>query len=240
MEDAPATRDDVHPYRRLVRPLHIGLSVGHPSGTCGSIGAFVRNAEGAVGFLSTANVLAPGKARPGDFIHQPSAMDFDLTGASRAGELSAHIARPETGDVSDVAVAWLLETPKGPLNVVPPGLPNAGDEIGLTGKPIRPGDLVAMTARTTGYNHGAVEAVDATVTVRIGPEKVEFQGCIAVRSPHGPFTRPGDAGALVWRLADRMAAGIVFAAGNSEREDSPITFVLPLAPILDRFGLSLA
>ena len=225
-----------------MRPLRLGLSVGHISGTCGSIGPFVTDAAGKVGFLSTATVLAPPKARPGDFIHQPSAVDFDLTGASRAGELSTHIARNQPGDSdpADAAIAWLLDPQPGPLNVIPPELPDAGRRITSDGEKLRSGDLVATVGRTTGPSQGVVEVLDVTIPVRLGTGTAEFRGCIAVRSPHGAFTQPGDAGALVWRVQDAMALGIVFAADIGSQDSRPTTFILPLAPILARFGLRLA
>jgi hypothetical protein len=229
--------------RRLVRPLHIGLSVGHPSGTCGSLGAFVIGPKGQIGFLSTANVLAPARAAPGDRIHQPSAVDIELSGSSRIAELSVLIARPAPGtrDATDAAVAWLIDPPQtSPLNSVPPDMPDAGRVIWLGGRPLAPGDLVAMVGRSSGYSQAIVETVDTVIPVRIARETVDFPGCVAVRSANGAFTLPGDAGALVWRVEDGLAAGMVFAAASATIENHPLTFILPLGPILDRFSLKLA
>lgn len=232
------------PHRRLLqRPLQIGLSVGHPSGTCGSIGPFVRAPDGVIGFLSTASAIAPQRARPGDFIHQPSAIDYDLTGGSRVAELSPYIQAPQPSDPAntDAAVAWLIDQDQPPQNVIPPDVPDAGRRLTMIGAPIQPGDLVATSARSTPFNHGAVDmvAVD-NVRVRAGRNTMVFNDCLAIRSPHGAFTRPGDSGALVWRLADGMALGIVFASVDGLDGTDPITFVLPLAPILARFNLQFA
>src|SRR5438874_384200 len=93
------------------RPLTLGLSVGHPGGSGGSIGPFVRlAANGAIAFLSTTSVLAPKDAARRDMIHQPGPFDQEvLTGRTRAGMLS-HVVAPDLKQTNrvDVAVATLL------------------------------------------------------------------------------------------------------------------------------------
>lgn len=109
---------------------------------------------------------------------------------------------------------------------------------------IQPGMLVEKVGRTTGHTRGLVESVS------IGPVPIQysypaqrlvyFSEMYVVRSTEEGrvFATSGDSGSLVTSLSpsgERFAVGLV--VGESKRDQ--ITFVLPLVPILDRFGVSL-
>jgi hypothetical protein len=90
------------------RPVWLGLSVGHASGTVGSIGPFITFADdGAPGFLSLAFVVAPKGAEVDDYLHQPGPRDVELlTGKTRFAKLkNIAAARPDRESDTDCASA---------------------------------------------------------------------------------------------------------------------------------------
>lgn len=64
------------PLQKTKRPLHIGLSIGHPSGGSGTLGGFVAD-DNAVYLLSANHVLSLfGQADDKDRIYQPGSTDL--------------------------------------------------------------------------------------------------------------------------------------------------------------------
>ncbi len=236
---APQTRDPPSAFAQFHRPLILGLSVGHPRGTVGSIGPFVRLANGRPGFLAASFTLAPKGAEVGDWIHQPGPYDTAvLTGATRVGKL-ATIAAPEPGKICRVAAAAveLIDT-ETDGNLAPTETVEAGRRIEQVAgiDDIRVGDEVALVGCTSGYSCGHV------VSVRWENLKIEefsFSGAFAISTAHGGnFSERGDGGALIYRRSDMKALGLLFARMNYADRSSE-SLVLPLAPALDLFGAKL-
>ena len=65
---------------------------------------------------------------------------------------------------------------------------------------------------------------------------VYFAPVYLIRGRNGAFSQPGDSGSLVTTLVnnERFAVGLVFAGRGSDA-----SYMLPIAGILDRFGVSL-
>jgi hypothetical protein len=224
------------------RPLHLGLSVGHPKGTTGSIGPFVRLRDGHIGFVSTGLVLAPDGARAGDYIHQPGTLDTDLlTGATRAGILGPFV-RPQPGRHNEVDAAVVVlgdtESRSDVGNVVPPSMPDAGRAITGVAESLVAGDAVAFVGRTSGYSEGRIAGYDfSNLAIQMGKDTLTFDHCIEVVPTGSRFSAPGDSGALVWRRADMKAVGLVFAA--AEQDGRQVDYLLPIDKVLSALDVHL-
>ena len=111
--------------------------------------------------------------------------------------------------------------------------------------PILAGQKVQKVGRTSGVTTGEVECkiagaewIQYTVPAINGHKVVFYDSLHLVRTKGGMFAEPGDSGSLVVAIAPdgtRSAVGIVDAT-NVQRE---ITFVLPLAPVLAQFGVTI-
>jgi hypothetical protein len=218
------------------RPLTLGLSVGHPNGPVGSIGPFVVLPGGRSAFLSASFVLSPSGARPNDLIHQPAALDTEvLTGSTRVATLARVVAAaPGKATAVDAAAAELLPGVETLGNELPHPSLEAGRTISeaLPSNELRPKDEVAFVGCSSGFSRGRIAGVDDTV--RVGD--FIFRNCITAVADEGPFSHPGDAGALVYRRSDCRAVGMLFARGDGDR---PISYLLPLAPMLEAFTVVL-
>ena len=117
---------------------------------------------------------------------------------------------------------------------------------------IETGTRVKKVGRTTGLTTGFIEslnvgpmALDYDIpTHHSAHETVKFQGRVyfepvyIIRGDANiPFSQKGDSGSLVVTDIDgeEKAVGLIFAGDTSEN----ISYMLPLAPILDRLGVSL-
>jgi len=186
------SRADATQFSQWERPAPLGLSIGHPKGTRGSIGPFVILPNGRRGFVSTATVLAPPGAHPGDHIHQPSPRDdYTLTGTTRIGILSHFVSQPRH-DISnefDAAVVELLDESDCDGNVVPSPSPDARQRISAVVDPNDEllGAEVACVGLTSGLSNGIISAVGMTMTVAgTGRNSFSFVNCIEVWGLIGP------------------------------------------------------
>ncbi len=223
------------------RPLHLGLSVGHPKGTVGSIGPFVRLRDSREGFVSAGFVLAPDGARFGDYIHQPATLDTDiLTGATRVGTLDTFIRpHPSHHNEVDAAVVVLSEA-ETQGNVVPQSMPHAGRTITGVADNLESGDVVAFVGRTSGYSEGQITVIDVqNLAINSGKESLIFDHCIEVAATGRRFSAPGDSGSLVWRLSDMTAVGLLFAAGELQDDGAQVTYLLPIDRVLSALDVCL-
>ena len=223
----------------LVRPLRLGLSIGHPIGPAGSLGPFVILAGGRLGFLSALHVLAPARAKGGDFIHQPSPVDGLPTGETRIAQLVAPPAPAEGGVALGIAAAALLDDVGWLGNVVPEGLVGAGRPIGPPPASLEstPGEPVIVIGRTAGLARGWIGGVSLNPLAVMTPQgPATFFDCLELRGDV-PLSGPGDSGALVCRESDLSALAVVFA-GGSPGDGPGVTYALPLAPAMAALGAS--
>jgi hypothetical protein len=228
-----------------LRPLAVGTPVGHPAGTRGTLGAFVRWAgdPDKVAILSAATAIAPLPARQGDWVHRmsddPGAI---LTGFTRIGQLRVFSRlAPETGGALDAAVATLDSDMPYLSNKVPViGRPGSVAVLGavLHQVELEPGTEVAMVGAVSGFRRGIVVTTMMTNVPALAFGKaVTLAETIEIASAaEGPFSQAGDAGALVYRLADCRPIGLVSARQTGEQ---PATYAVPLGLICDHLELQL-
>jgi hypothetical protein len=161
-----------------------------------------------------------------------------LTSNTRIGILEK-IAAPEPGVPSSVAAAaavW-LEGAAPERHVLPQWSDEAGRPILGVVEPTEIGmeDDVAFVGCGGVYSRGRLTAIEMT---NVLVERFIFNDVIEVQGLTGPFSRPGDGGALVYRCADCRAIGLLFARAE-EMEGRPKSLVLPLGPTLTALGVTL-
>jgi len=220
--DAPSDR-----FVGQIRPLCLGVSIGHPHGSVGTLGGFVRSERdrGAQCILSTATVLWPRSARKGDYIHQPGPIDNPLfTGETRIALIAKHTVLSQVSrDGIDAAYAEILPGIETSGNVIPEGVPNAGIDLAPPGLSLTLGDRVAKIGRGTGYTTGRITSTASKITLR-GVERTrvwntqsaEVVNALEIEGDTGPFSGPGDTGAIVFRLEDFVAVGLLFGSSRDE------------------------
>jgi hypothetical protein len=226
-----------------MRPVCPGASIGHPHGFSGSLGGFVRSRQsGDTLLLSSASALWPTAARKGDYIHQPGSIDNPLfTGETRVALISddAPLSAPARSRL-DAGYARLLDGIEISGNVVPSGLPEAGRPIGPPAGPPQAGDRVAKIGRGTGLTLGTISALSAHValhpvaaTRNWTASATNVTGVLAISGEGALFSGPGDAGAVIFRLSDLRAVGLLF---GSSREDK-LSYAHDLSAVLHTLHL---
>jgi endonuclease G len=131
--------------RGILRP---GISIGHQSGTTGTLGLFVRHKPtGQVMVLGCAHVMAPSGAAPGDKILQPSLWDNGNSDGDLIGRIRFRNQRV------DGALA-ALDTVRR-VEVKPYG---SGRSITGVRQP-RVGDILEKSGRTTSVTQALVTGV---------------------------------------------------------------------------------
>ena len=218
------------------RPAPIGVSVGHPDITAGTIGARVVDGGGNVYVLSNNHVLANSNdAQIGDSALQPGPYDGGTDPADKIGEL--HDFEPiefdGSNNIMDAAIASSttaeLDNATLPEGYGVPGTTVVNATIGLA---------VQKCGRTTGCTNGQVEEVNATVDVCYasrGPfctQLARFVNQFTI-SP-GSFSAGGDSGSLiVTNNSNNNPVGLLFAGSDTR------TIANPIGDVLDRFNVSI-
>lgn len=206
---------------------------GSAPGT-GTLGCFVRLSSGGTGLLTAASALADG-ARIGGALILPgrgpdvlarivqlvppvvSAPDAHLSsGTAVQNQYDAAVAAL----TSDVRVLNEFE----PAFKLPP--------IRTVGTPVV-GDHVVKVGLRSGLTRGRISEIDVTQDIHGSGGTCWFNNLFAIESAGDPFSRPGDAGALIVRAADGAALGLLI--GGSDHT----TLASPLSPLLDLFNCSL-
>ena len=92
---------------------------------------------------------------------------------------------------------------------------------------------VQKYGRTTGYTHGRVSGINATIDVGYKNGKARFEDQIVITG--NGFSAGGDSGSLIVTegllLADRRPVGLLFAGTPTS------TLANPIELVLDRFGV---
>jgi hypothetical protein len=217
--------------QQRVRPLRPGLSVAHPAVTAGTLGGFVRTAQGRA-ILSNNHVLAASDAAAlGDAVLQPGPADGGVP-ADRVATLTAFERfREGLPNLVDAAVAALdagVEAEPGDV----PGGPLAGSVPDALD--IDPDDTVEKIGRTTGHTHGLVTAVEVDgVAVQYDDAVYRFDDQIEIQGATGGFSAGGDSGSVIWRSRDRAPVALLFAGSSTGgTQGSGVTFANPLATVL--------
>lgn len=241
-----------HPFLQGPKEqLHIGLSIGHPDGRPGTLGAFVESVDGT-GFLSCSHVLArSGKADPGDWIHHPGKPDTpELSARTRVALLSKDFIEfsRQGRNSMDAAIAVMRENIQHSKNFIPYGLscPVEGQTLKAIVNPttLNLGTRIGKIGRTTGYTEGTLTATDLEI-VRIRNSvlnyAIPFTNVIEITwDTDTAFSAPGDSGAILFTLDPVRAVGIHFA-GNRRKDTKKtgLSYACHLDSILQHFNASL-
>jgi hypothetical protein len=231
--------------------LHIGLSVGHPDGSPGTLGAFVETADG-IGILSCSHVLArSGKAEPEDWIHHPGKPDVpELSPRTRVARLTKDFIEfsRQGSNSMDAAIAVMPDNIRYTRNIIPIGLgcPVEGQALVSIVDPrtLPMGTRIGKVGRSTGYAEGTLTAT-ALEIVRIKNSvlnaQIPFTNVIEVTwDADLPFSKPGDSGAILFTLDPIRAIGIHFAGNNRQNQQKTgISYACHLDTVLTYFKAEL-
>lgn len=222
---------------RRDRPLRVGTSVAHPAVTAGTLGAFVRSADGRVLLLSNNHVLADtDRARVGDPVLSPGPADGGRPGLDRVATLTSFERLSADGNLLDLALAAVDD----PALVGGNGVPE-GELSGLVME-VLDDVAVAKVGRTTGHTTGRVTAVELDgVTVDYGRGDVfSFDDCIEVEGDGGAFSAGGDSGSVVYTVDGQHPLGLLFAGSTTGGAGGTgLTFCNPAAVALRTGGVTL-
>ncbi|MFC5290348.1 DNA/RNA non-specific endonuclease [Actinokineospora guangxiensis] len=227
------------PRTARVDPVRPGVSVGHPTITCGTAGAVVYDREtGEPYLLSNWHVLHGAGGALGDTVVQPGAHDDNRTALNALGTL----VRSHLGVAGDCAVVSVSGRGLDPsvldLDVVPTDL---GDpELG---------DKVVKSGRTTAVTHGVVRRVDVLARLDYGDGVgireiggIEIGPDPARRAADGEISRGGDSGsAWLAKSGGRpsgVLAGLHFAGEGTGDPDEHALACLPKS-VFDKLGITL-
>ena len=244
---ARACQDTGNPAERCNRPVPIGVSVGHPAVTAGTIGARVTNGS-AVFALSNNHVLAnSNNATVGDSALQPGTYDGGQDPADRIGTLSAWkpisfsasacsgVASDSDCNTIDAAIAL---TTTGNLGVAT--LPSGyGTPSASTVSPSI-GQSVTKCGRTTGCTTGTVAEINVILDVCYKPRGLFFCASDGVARfvnqigvSDGTFSAGGDSGSLIVTTSGTNPVGLLFAGGSSR------TYANEIGRVLGNFSVTI-
>lgn len=216
----------IQSYTLRMRPSAPGVSIGHYLTTAGTFGAVVydRN-NGQPLILSNNHVLANSsngrdlRAKIGDLILQPGAIDSGRTFENAIARLKKYVALNEYPRINNVDCALAQ-----PLNnrLIVPEILGIGKVQGAVIAQV--GMNVKKTGRTTGLTTGNIRAVNVTLNVGYGSRRtLRFENQILTTN----MSLGGDSGSLVMEENNR-AVGLLFAGSDQATLLNPIQKVLDL------------
>lgn len=202
-------------------PLMPGISVSHPTGTAGTLGAIVYDErEGHACILSNWHVLHTNNGDLGDTVVQPGPFDDNRISQNGTGTL----LRSHLGTAGDCAIA-LIEDRGISFEIV--GL---DVEVRRLARP-ELDDRVVKSGRTTGVTHGIVTRIEVITRINYG-------GAVGLRqiggfeigpddrfpAPNNEISMGGDSGS-VWLIGDEdgeatdIMVGLHFAGEGADNPD---------------------
>lgn len=120
----------------------------------------------------------------------------------------------------DCATAWADPAKVSPNILISGVLGPVEVPISSTTAAATVGDLVFKSGRTTEGTAGIVKEVGASHWVKLGNKKAYFSGSLAIEATGtigpSPFSKPGDSGAIVWKLdVTRNPVGMVYSSSST-------------------------
>jgi len=232
---APRAVPQAANFRKEVRPLAPGYSVGHRRVTAGSIGAFVTRSDGYLYVLSNNHVLAnTNRGKKNDVILQPGKLDGGRHPKHLIGWLEHFQELAAVGNTIDAALASVSDELDYEVSYNGVDLVGVADAVDVK-------ERVWKVGRTTGHTTGHVTAFDVdNVEVDYSDEGdgslvYSFDSQIEIKGTAGKhFSRGGDSGSLILN-ADNHAVGLLFAGADETR----ITYANPIRLVLNAFGAKL-
>jgi hypothetical protein len=224
--------DNTDPTSRFERPVPIGVSVGHPDITAGTIGACVQKGGSGTRYVLSNNHVLANENLGGinDDVLQPGPFDGGGSG-DEIGTLSQYVRIYFDGRDNRVDGA-LASTDAGDLGNATPsngyGTPKS-DPIAAS-----VGMRVMKYGRTTGQTKGRVQGINATVNVGYDTGTARFVGQIVIGG--GGFSSGGDSGSLIVVEKGgnaRRPVGLLFAGGGGT------TIANPIQDVIAAFGITI-
>ncbi|MDP7016836.1 MAG: hypothetical protein QGG36_13620 [Pirellulaceae bacterium] len=222
---------EVDPRTKFPRPVPIGVSVGSPSITAGTLGCRMKITDFAQGtvshfILSNNHVLADENLDlPGVTLAlQPGPFDGGTSPADSIGVLDDFvplILDDSSFNYVDAAIA--LTSPEETGVATPAagyGVPQS------TSMEATPGLRLQKYGRTTRHTRGVVDAINATVRVQYSTGIGLFADQIIIKGSKGKFSDGGDSGALIVSDPDAAPVGLLFAGSKRVTIANRINLVL--------------
>ena len=195
-----------------LRPAPGGVSVGHPSGTAGTLTCSVidRRTLELIGGLTNNHVAALDwgllhEGKLGDPVLQPGPYDGGKIETDEIGTLLKYI--PVTADKDNVIDAAIFESRNLRREVLDVGKPSFSIEP-------RIGMSVVKSGRTSGVNYGKIIDVSATIVVDGGEGWGEctFRNQIIMEPG---LLLPGDSGSWIGNIDSYNTVGLGFAGSDT-------------------------
>ncbi len=243
--------------------LHIGLSISHKNGHCGTLGCFLRNRNNDENdyILSCNHVMASlGKAsinkneEAENYIFHPGYNDAGkkLKASMRIAKLNdfAELYYDRT-NVSDSAIAMLVNDRIHCGNIIPVGyeLPYEGEKIYLFEDKEDDDGLLNLInspiykiGKTTGFTEGSIGSMNMDrIWLKVPDGKtMVFDNVIQINWGKDDFSKNGDSGSLAFvKVEDKFyAIGLVFASGEVITGDGlkqKVSFVCNIKDIMAQY-----
>lgn len=219
------TTDDCH-------PAPLGVSIGHPDVTAGTLGALVTDGTN-VFILSNNHVLANvNDASVGDNVLQPGSFDGGTDPADMIGTLADFVPLSFGSGTNAVDAAIALTTQSQVESVALPSLFGSYGIPTTTPVPATLNMPVRKCGRTTGCTTGTVSSISLDVSVCYetrGPRRciksALFTNQIGITD--GDFSAGGDSGSLIVDTVDDPdPVGLLFAGSDTMTIANHINVVL--------------
>lgn len=203
--------------KKVLGPLSVGIGITNFDesqrtelpGIMGSLGCFVRLANGDTGFLTAYHSLG---GKVGDRILRSGSNEIIGTLIDFVGVAVATEAPHFPGRVTDIAVVRLnpgIEYFAGVLEHV--------ELVDAAPEEIMINENVSKIGAGTGRTSGVISSLAVFMKVRYGKSLIELRDVIMVKNhqSHIPFSSHGDSGALVFS-DDGRAIGLILGASSQE------------------------
>ncbi|MFI9243878.1 hypothetical protein ACIGXF_15030 [Streptomyces sp. NPDC053086] len=212
-------------YTFQKRPAPGGITISGRSnpqsaGTLGCLAtgrSFPRDQRTLI--LSCNHVIANSNSgEKGDCIAQPGDADGGVCPSDLIAVLERWTEIQFGGPINtvDCATGW-ADPSKVDANILITGVLGPVEvPISSTTAAVTVDSLVFKSGRTTELTTGTVREVGASHWVRYGGKKAYFSGSLAIEGTVGPFSKPGDSGAIVWSFnLDRNPVGMVYSSSST-------------------------
>ena len=220
----------------MLRPVEPGTSISHGQTTGGTLGCLVEDDQGNTYLLSSAHVLSPASAKPGDPIVQPGTQFGGASPADQIATLTKSIPLQPGVCVADAAIAEVANPGQVMTAIrhtggIKPGRPRVVTTTGVQ---------VQKSGDTTGLTDGSVISPKG----RIGPHSaagvpgIFFNDAIVTTA----MSQPGDSGSIL--MDNRgFALGILFGGFKVPNKAGQTAYVAswynPIGPVLKNLGVRL-
>jgi hypothetical protein len=172
-------------------------------------------------------------------ILQPGRLDGGRLSRSRIGVLASAVPLGRAENIMDAALCALDE---GRADYDWGPLASLAAPIDITPQMFEAEEIrVIKYGRTTGRTEGRIRDIRFSVDVSYGNYGVKkFVNQLTVESVDGyPFSDQGDSGALVIKADSSEPIGMVFAGNYHQQRRRPLSFVMPLKPVLSELNATL-